>query len=206
MIAFPLNVFLTVVFGYTGLSCVLSLLSSRRREATTGSRTLVDQQFLDVNHVIMSAAMILMTWSVIGGAVLWIQVALFSVLALSLLPSWTRADTVVDRVDVAGHIFMDLATVWMLAAMPLLMAGMRDGSGSAHRDHLSHGVHNLEMPASATTPGWADAVNVGLVAVCVATVAWWAVRATNGPRYRRHSAYHASMAGAMGVMLIAMNA
>lgn len=212
MISSPVNVALTAAFGVTGLYCLFHLLSTRRRDAGRGPGPLTDAQVVDVNHVIMSVAMIVMTWVMIGDVLLWAQVVLFVVLAASLLLNWQRATSAVDRVDVAGHVLMDAAMIWMLAAMPLLMAGMDHGHGaghgSGHGDHGSHGGHGghgMET-STAATPAWADVVNVGFVAVCSVAAAWWLFWVVRMSRHRWHSACHALMAAAMGVMLVAMNA
>lgn len=202
MISFPVNVVLTVAFGLTGLYCVFHLFSTRRLSSATSSRSLTDTQVIDVNHVIMSAAMILMTWVMIGDALLWMQVVLFAVLALSLVPNWARTHALVDRIDIAGHALLDLAMIWMLAAMPLLMAGMDHGGGTGHGDHGAQDTGT----SVATTPVWADVVNAGFVVVCVVAGAWWIGRATMCSRRRWHLACYALMAAAMGVMLVAMNA
>lgn len=215
MISFPVNVALTAAFGATGLYCLFHLLSTRRRDAASGSQPLTDAQVVDVNHVIMSAAMTVMTWVMIGDVLLWAQVVLFVVLAVSLLLNWQRATRAVDRVDVAGHVLMDAAMIWMLAAMPLLMAGMDhahetghgSGHGSGHSDHGSHAGHGGHaMETSTATPAWADVVNVGFVVVCGVATMWWLFQVVGVSRHRWHSACHALMAAAMGVMLVAMNA
>lgn len=206
MITFPVNVVLTCAFALTGLYCLFHL--ARSRSTAAPSRVLTDEQVVHVNHAIMSVAMILMTWVMFGDALLWMQVALFIVLTGSLVPNWIRARTAVERTDVATHIILDVAMVWMLAAMPLLMAGMDHGSGGDHGNHGSHAEHgHHDMPtAVAATPAWADAVNWLFVVACAVTAAWWVLRGTRSRGHRWHAVCHALMAAAMSVMLVAMNA
>lgn len=207
MMTFPVNVVLTCAFALTGLYCLFHLVQSRGA-AESPSRTLTDAQVVDVNHVIMSLAMILMTWMMFGDALLWMQVVLFALLAMSLVPNWTRARTSVERTDVATHLTLDVAMVWMLAAMPLLMAGMAHGSGGGHGGQGSHATHGgQEMStAAAATPAWTDAVNWLFVVACAVAAAWWVFRGAQGQGHRWHAACHALMAAAMSVMLVAMNA
>lgn len=208
MISSPVNVALTLAFCVTGLYCLVHLISTRRNATVAGSSALSDEHVVDVNHVIMSAAMILMTWVMIDDVLLWTQVIVFAVLALSLVPNLQRAAGVTGRLDVVGHLLLDVAMIWMLAAMPLLMAGMDHGDGAGHGDHGSHGGpggHGLEM-STAVTPAWADVVNLGFVVTCGVVALWWLFRVVTVSRHRWHAACHALMAVAMGVMLVAMNA
>lgn len=204
MLSFPVNVALTVAFAFTGLYCLGHLVASRRRTlAGTGPRTLTDGEVVDLNHGIMSAAMILMTWVVVSDAFLWTQVALFAILAASLLLNWVRAGSTVHRIDVVTHILLDLAMIWMLAAMPLLMAELAAGGGGHDHHGGHHGVAEAVLPA--VTPLWADIVNGGFVVISVAVCLWWIGRLVTGSGHRWHAACHAVMAGGMGVMLLAMN-
>lgn len=197
MISFPLNVVFTVAFAVTGLICLFHLLSTGQRGGVDGTRRVKDGWAIDVNHMIMSAAMIWMTWVAIGSVLLWGLAAVFVVLILSLIPSWRRAASVGDRVNVLGHVLLDLAMIWMLVAMPLLMAGMGHGDGS--------GMGDMEMPMPGT-PVWADVVNLGFVVICGIAAVWWLSQVVRGTRHRWHAACHVLMAVAMGVMLVAMNA
>ncbi|MDN5727336.1 MAG: DUF5134 domain-containing protein, partial [Propionibacteriales bacterium] len=147
----------------------------------------------------MSAAMIWMTWVAIGNVLLWALAALFVVLILSLVPSWRKATSLGDRLNVLGHVLLDLAMIWMLLAMPLLMAGMGHGDGSGMGAAM-----DMEMPMPGT-PVWADVVNLGFVVICGIAAVWWLAQVVRDPRHRWHSACHVLMSVAMGVMLVAMN-
>jgi hypothetical protein len=190
---------LTVVFLATGLVCAVGLLI--RRRGSTDDRELTDVDLIDVNHAVMSAAMILMLWVLVEGVVAWAQVAVFAILALALLPAYRQARVTSGRVDVLGHVGLTVAMMWMLAAMPTLMSEMAsDGTGSGH----SHGGGNAAAGPTAT-PVWADMVNVAFVVLAAGTALWWLYRAATAAGHRLHLASYAAMAGGMATMLVLMN-
>lgn len=205
MVHFPVNVGLTIAFAITGFYCLIHLISSRFGVAARHTRSLTDDEVVDVDHVIMSLAMVVMTWLMVDDVLLWAQVALFAVLTLSFLPNMKRARGTAARVDISGHMLLNLAMIWMLAAMPLLMAGMDHGTSSGGAGHGSHGGGDTEG-ALVATPGWVDGVNAGFIAVCGVAAVWWIARvAVSKGRHRWHSGCHALMAAAMAVMLKVMN-
>lgn len=205
MISAPANALLTIVFVLTGLYCLWHLLGSRRRAvASPTSGSLSFAEVVDVNHAIMSVAMIVMIWVAVADVVLWAQVALFVVLALSLFPGLVAASRGTERTDVATHVVLDVAMIWMLAAMPALMAGMdMGGSGGSH--HAGHGGDGMEMSMSAT-PAWADVVNVLFVVACLVVTVWWIIRAAGWRGHRLHPLCHVMMGTGMAAMLVVMNA
>lgn len=206
MISFPLNVGLTIAFSLTGLYCLVHLLFSRARKAATLPGPLTDEEVVDITHVIMSVAMIAMTWVMIGDVLLWAQVALFVMLSMSLIVRMARSSDSVARVDLSGHVLLNVAMIWMLAAMPLLMAGPGHDVGSRGSAHGGLGAEGMEAPLAAT-PGWADVVNVGFVVASGVVAAWWLARvASKRSQHRWHQACHAVIAMAMAVMLVTMNA
>ncbi|MFY1692904.1 DUF5134 domain-containing protein [Plantactinospora sp. WMMB782] len=149
----------------------------------------------------MSVAMILMAWVMVEGVVAWAQVAIFAILALSLLPAFLRARGAVERVDLLGHAAMDVAMIWMLAAMPTLMSEMAIGGGGSGHSH--GGGDSASAPTA--TPMWADIVNVGFVVLAAGTALWWLYRAATAAGHRLHRASYATMAAGMGTMLLLMN-
>ncbi|WP_285362881.1 DUF5134 domain-containing protein [Microbacterium sp. LMC-P-041] len=199
MIAAPWNVILTLVFIMTAVIC-LSGLIERSREGRRGAR-LTDSDVIDITHGVMSVAMIVMTWWTVWDAVTWAQVAIFAILALALVPSF-RGVKGAQTVDLVGHIVLDAAMVWMLAAMPLLMAGM-DMSGDAGGGHAGHGGGG--GPTIESTPVWVDIVNAVFIALCVAATVWWIWRLFRSSHHRIHSLCHIAMAAGMGWMLVLMN-
>ncbi|OIU86408.1 DUF5134 domain-containing protein [Microbacterium sp. AR7-10] len=202
MIASPWDLILTATFLTTGLICLGDLIARRiRRPARTEG--LADEELIDINHAVMSAAMILMTWVTVLDAVTWAQIALFAIFALALVPALTRAHGFPHRVDLVGHIVLNAAMIWMLAAMPLLMAGIDMGGdgGSAHAGH--HGGSD-EMGLMAT-PVWADVVNAAFIVTCAMGALWWLYRAVAIRGHRMHVLCHVLMAAGMGLMLWLMN-
>ena len=139
-------------------------------------------------HVLMSAAMIAMTWPwgmsvpalpqeiVFGLAALWF-------LAGAVVPA-LRHCTPAAQVH---HALMMAAMVWMLAAMPLLMGG-----------HHQHAASNpLVVTANLVLGGY-----LVLSAVPWASSAF----AAEDRALRRESASHGAMSVGMGAMFIAMAA
>jgi hypothetical protein len=190
---------LTIVFLLTGLVCAGDLVI--RRRGVPREQAFSDAELIDINHCVMSAAMILMVWLMVDGVFAWAQVAIFGILAFALLPAYLRARGASERVDVLGHVSQNVAMIWMLAAMPILMSEMGVGGGSGH----SHGV----AAAGATptpTPAWADVTNVVFVALSVTGALWWlyrAARPTSG--HRLHQLTCAVMGAGMATMLLLMN-
>lgn len=202
VIASPWDIILTVVFLATGLICIGDLIARRTRRAP-GVEGLPDEELIDINHAVMSAAMILMTWVAVLDAVSWAQIALFAIFALALLPALTRAHGFPHRAELVGHIFLNAAMIWMLAAMPLLMAGM-DMAGDEASAHAGHHGGGEEMELMAT-PAWADVVNAAFIIVCAVGAVWWLYRAVAAKGHRLHALCHALMAAGMGAMLWLMN-
>lgn len=201
MIAAPWNIVLTLVFVFTAAICLGSLITRRRR--IVGEASLTEPDIVDLTHGVMSIAMIVMVWWSVWDAVTWAQIAIFAVLALALVPSY-RGATRRRAVDFTGHIALGAAMIWMLAAMPLLMAGMDMGDSSGGGAHAGHGTASGMMLQA--TPAWADAVNLVFVAVCAVAAAWWLWRVIAGRHHRIHALCHTAMAAGMGGMLVLMNA
>lgn len=203
MIASPWDIILTATFFATGLICLGDLIARRigRRADAEG---LADGELIDINHAVMSAAMILMIWATVLDAVTWAQIAVFAIFALALIPGFRRtAHGFPHRVEIVGHIVLNAAMIWMLAAMPLLMAGtdMGGGEGSAHTGHHGGGDETGLMQ----TPVWADVVNVAFIIACAAGAVWWLYRAVVHRGHRMHALCHGLMAAGMGAMLWLMN-
>lgn len=183
----PWDLLLTVAFVLTGTAGIWILVVCPPSSTET---------VLHLNHAVMSAAMILMIWVIVSDVAVWAQVALFAVLALALLPALRRASDGARRADLVGHLGLNAAMIWMLAAMPLLMADVGGLEG-----HAGHGSAVAIAPAG-DTPAWAIAVNSLFVAVCAAGVLWWLVRATAVREHRLPAIGHGLMAAGMGTMLV----
>lgn len=207
MIAAPWNVILTIAFVFTALVCLIDLVPRLARTRREGHG--FDGEILvDINHILMSAAMIWMSWSMESELALWIQVGVFAALTIALLPLLRRAHTTPARVDLAGHITLNAAMIWMLAAMPLLMAGMdmsHDMEPGMSMDGQMQMGDAAAAPMMMGTPLWADVVNVVFVALSAATMLWWLYRLFASRHHRLHATCHTVMAAGMGVMLVLMN-
>ncbi|MBC7275703.1 DUF5134 domain-containing protein [Nocardioides sp.] len=189
----PWDLLLTVAFVLTGTAGIWILVVC----PPSGAETV-----LHLNHAVMSAAMILMIWVIVSDVAVWAQVALFTVLALALLPALRRASDGARRADLVGHLALNAAMIWMLAAMPLLMADVHPGGLEGHAGHGSAAA----IGAAADTPGWAITVNSLFVAVCAAGVVWWLVQAAAVRTHRLPAIGHGLMAGGMGTMLFLLPA
>ncbi|WFE28347.1 DUF5134 domain-containing protein [Solwaraspora sp. WMMD791] len=190
---------LTIVFLLTGLVCVGDLAIRRRN--VPREQAYSDAELIDINHAVMSAAMILMAWLMVDGVFAWAQVAVFGILAFALLPAYLRARGTSERVDVLGHVTQNVAMIWMLAAMPILMSEMAVGGASGH-------VHGVAAAGAVPTPtpAWADMTNVVFVVLSATGALWWLYRAaTTRSGHRLHQLSCAVMGAGMATMLLLMN-
>ncbi|MBD8539225.1 MULTISPECIES: DUF5134 domain-containing protein [unclassified Frigoribacterium] len=202
MIDYPWNIVLTIAFAFTFVVCVGDALVGRLR-ATDRRAAITDGELVDVNHGVMSIAMIAMTWFFAMDVVTWAQVLLFVILGLSLVPPLLRASSRRGRTELVGHIALDAAMIWMLAAMPLLMAGaMSAAGGSIHAEHAGADAGADMLMA---TPIWADVVNVLFVVVSAVAALWWLVQMFISRGHRVHLLCHVVMAAGMAWMLVLMN-
>jgi hypothetical protein len=152
-------VVLTVLFTGTGLYSLLRWASLRAGVAGHHG-----DQVAELSHLVMSLAMVGMVWGYGGGAADTVQLVAFGAFSCYFL-----ARLVLGRVRpaLAGcpapgfHLVMAASMVWMVAAMPLLMAGMATGSGGGG-------------PAVTETPGWALALTVLFCVALLVGVAYWA--------------------------------
>lgn len=201
MLTAPWNIILTVLFIFTGVYCLVLLFTHRSWKA---EGTSFDSSVIHLTHAVMSAAMIAMCWVVAFPDVAnWAQIILFSALALALVPGLWRAPLVSRWVDLTGHIWLGAAMVWMIAAMPLLMAGTSED----HRGGGEHASgHGDAVVATVPTPVWVDLVNAVFVAGSLALTLWWLYRALTIRDQRLHAFSHCLMAGGMAGMLLLMNA
>ncbi|MBG6096672.1 DUF5134 domain-containing protein [Nocardioides luteus] len=191
----PWDLLLTVAFVLTGTSGIWTLVVC----PGTGG-----QAVLHVNHTVMSAAMILMIWVILWDVAVWAQVALFAILTVALLPALRRTSGRARRTDVVGHLALNAAMIWMLAAMPLLMADTH-AAGSHTAGHAGHSGAAAALPTAAA-PGWAIVVNSLFITACAAGVIWWLLRAAAVREHRLPALGHGLMATGMGTMLLLMPA
>ncbi|MFP5070150.1 DUF5134 domain-containing protein [Pseudonocardia nantongensis] len=171
----PLALGLTALFAVTGGYALLRWSSAVAAALSPGRR------LAELAHLLMSAAMLVMTWIWYGSAGLWVQIVLFGGFAV-----WFAADAVRRHhrrvhgcAGGSAHALMAAAMVWMLAAMPLIMAAPVTASGGG--GHEGHGGHSGGAGAASTAhagpAGWAVTVTVLLCVVLLVTAGFWAARA-----------------------------
>lgn len=176
----PLAWALTAVFAATGFYALARWAAAVSERRSAAHRT------AELAHLLMSAAMVVMTWTWYGSAGLWTQIVLFGVLCVFFLVTASRGVPCgpSGRVAGAAHALMAAAMVWMLAAMPLIMASpvAAAGGGGAH---AHHGGDTMDMSGTAHAAGpagWAVAVTVALCAVLLAAAGYWGARALSHDR------------------------
>lgn len=202
------TVVFTIVFAVTGGYSLVRLAS---QVAGTGHD---GEPVIELAHLLMSLAMIGMTWGWSSGP--GSNSGIVQILVFGLLTAWFAGhllarDSRHGRSVTAYHLIMNAAMVWMVAAMPLLMAGMSadDATGGGHHDDMADMPGMSDASASsaahaATTPGWATAVSLVLAAALAVFALSWAWRAARGDAHPAHT--HdgntvASIVGGGGVAL-----
>ncbi|WP_326834944.1 DUF5134 domain-containing protein [Amycolatopsis rhabdoformis] len=202
----------TVVFALTGLYSLYRFAGLVSGTGRAGDRA------AELTHLLMSVAMIGMTWAWTGlpdapSGVL--QLAVFGLLAL-----WFAGRLLAGGHGIFGgyHLLMALAMVWMVATMPLLMGGMPGmaaGGGMADMPDMPGMSTSGAAPVSSgpvVTPGWVRLTTVVLVVLSAAAAAGWLARglrrrapsAADHHSHRYDAACHTLMSLGMGGMLLAM--
>ncbi|WP_392507788.1 DUF5134 domain-containing protein [Naumannella halotolerans] len=192
---------LTVLFVLTGIIHLLDLAVNHRPGERRGGLTAAG--VVDVTHLLMSIAMILMAWVMLPAVVGWAQIAIFAICALALLPGFGETD-LPGRISRLAHGVLNLAMIWMLAAMGLLMGHTGGGDGHAGHGGGHGGAETAGTPMG--TPVWAEVVNGVVIAACLAAMVWWIHRAVVSRDHRLPNVGHALMAAGMALMLWLMNA
>ncbi|MGZ0145953.1 DUF5134 domain-containing protein [Kribbella sp. WER1] len=180
MLPFGQAVALTVVFAASGLYCLWRVASGRGR----GIETVVD-----VNHILMSPAMLLMLWLPSTTAVVWVQIALFAGLAVVFFRHLSISDGVVARTGALLHGGMNLGMVWMLAVGLVGVSGM---AGMAGMSGMSHG-HT-----------WTGLLSWSVVGLLTLSAAWWFGRMVQTVGHRVLCCCHGLTTGGMAAMLALM--
>ncbi|MFG1911427.1 DUF5134 domain-containing protein [Kribbella sp. NPDC048928] len=172
---------LTVIFGATGLYCLWRLAVGRGR----GIETVVD-----VNHVLMSPAMVVMLWWPADGVARWVQVAVFGGAAVVFFRQLAGSVEVTARTGALLHAAMNFGMVWMLLAMPSLMPNHGDLAMDMTRSHPLVGVQ-----------AW-TAMLTGVVAASLTlAAAWWLLHAVRSPGHRILCTCHALATAGTAVTL-----
>jgi hypothetical protein len=187
------SVLLTVLF--TAAFTVTGLYSLVRFAALTAGVTDHGDRVAELSHLLMSLAMIAMTWAWSGGpdsASGILQIVVFGLFGLYFLARAIRPNGGHHgRSESAHHLVMAAVMVWMVAAMAVL----RGGSGMSGDAHAGHGLmtgmdgmngmtgmggtggaDGMTMSVSAT-PSWATVVSIVLVALLAAAAGLWTTRA-----------------------------
>lgn len=197
MISSPWSAILAVVFIITAVLCVAALVPSRSED---GKRSVGLHIAVHINHFVMSLCMLVMIWVASGSVWLWLQVGFFVVLGVAFLIGVFGSRGASGRIDLLGHTVLNGAMVWMLLAMPLLMAGSMDmGDGEMGHGGMEHGDMAMAM-----TPTWASAINWIFIGLMALLTIWWLVRIIRAPRHVVHLLCHLLMTAGMGAMLILM--
>ncbi|WP_169252232.1 DUF5134 domain-containing protein [Brevibacterium sp. 'Marine'] len=203
MISFPWSLLLTTAFAFTGLVCLIHVA---RHWNQTRSRTCpdVDAARMDLvvhgNHLVMSIGMIAMVWVSTGTLATWAQVAFFTILAAVMVIGAIRIEGRTLRISLASHIVLNAVMVWMLLAMPLLMAHQMDGGAHDH----GHSDGSDMAQAMAQTSDWAAAVNGAAIALSALAAVWWLALLVRSRRIGIHTLCHAVMGTGMAGMLALM--
>ncbi|NMH98449.1 DUF5134 domain-containing protein [Pseudonocardia acidicola] len=186
----PLAVALTVLFAITGAYSLVRWASLVSARSVRGGDPLTE-----LFHLVMSVAMVAMTWAWSGSLGDRVQIIVFTGFGVYFL--WrlgiagrTGVRSGHGRIELGYHVLMAAAMVWMVAGMPVLM-GTSSG-GAAHAGHSgSAGMASMpDMPgmpmstaamsgtpmSAGATPAWAVGLSVLLSAALLGAAVMWGVR------------------------------
>ncbi|MBO0876759.1 MAG: DUF5134 domain-containing protein [Pseudonocardia sp.] len=150
----PLSALLTAVFVATGC------LALARWAALWAGLSPHGDQVAELSHLTMSLAMVAMLWAYGGPAGSVVQIVAFTGFAGYFVDRLVRRRAFAGRHTcpaVEYHLMMSMTMIWMVAGMPVLMAGTR---GAAR--------------------GWAMALTVASVGALLTAAVFWAARAVRG--------------------------
>ena len=176
----PLAWTLTALFTLTGCYALIRWSTAVSAGRPAAHRT------AELAHLVMSVAMVVMTWTWSGTTGLTVQIALFTVFGGFFVVTAVRGIHCgyPGRLAGAAHALMAAAMVWMLAAMPLIMpmaVSASEGGHGAHGGHEGHGGSGgADHAMHAGQAGWAVAVTVVLCGALLVAAGFWAVRAVSG--------------------------
>jgi hypothetical protein len=172
---------LTVLFALSGGYSLLRWASLRAGVAGHHG-----DQVAELSHVLMSLGMIAMVWAYGGGTGDAVQLIAYLALSGYFLTRLLRGRaTGHPGCPAPGfHLLMSGSMVWMVAAMPLLMAGSVAGpSGGMQMDGMTMGGADTGLDARpvTATPGWAIALTWVFIAGLVLGAGFWLRRALPAP-------------------------
>ena len=185
-----LMVVFTIVFAVTGLYSLVRFAALVSGAAADGDRV------AELAHLMMSIAMIAMTWEFSGGPDTTsgiLQIVVFGVLGLWFLVRIAGPDHGHGRGETAYHLVVAAAMVWMVAAMPVLMGGSgtrmdTSAGGGSHGDHGSMtgtgmtGMDSANVAGGMDTgdmggpPAWTRVITFVFVVLLVGAMALWSSR------------------------------
>ncbi|MET0190183.1 MAG: DUF5134 domain-containing protein [Pseudonocardia sediminis] len=175
----PLALALSAVFVLTGAYALV-----RWSAAMTGPLP-PSRRMAELAHLLMSVAMLVMTWTWAGTTGVTVQIVLFTVFAGYFVVDAVARYRTGSHGCAGGsaHALMAAAMVWMLAAMPLIMPTPVVAEAGGHGAHSGHGGGDgaaMDMTAHTGPVAWAVVLTIGACAALLATSAFWAVRALRG--------------------------
>jgi hypothetical protein len=178
----PLSVALTVLFTGTGLYSLLRWASLR-----VGVAGHHGDQVAELSHLVMSLAMVGMVWAYGGSFADTVQLVVFGGFSCYFLGRLVLGRLRPGCPAPGFHLLMAASMVWMVAAMPLLMAGMSSGSGGGGMvmdGHVMGGDEGASGPVVTETPGWALALTVLCCVGLLVGAGYWArqLRPSRGAR------------------------
>ena len=191
------SVALTGVFAATGLYCLWRVMAGRSQGIETVA---------DVNHVLMSPAMVVMLWWPSAGAGRWVEVTVFGGLALFFFHHLAGSVTVTARAAALMHAGMNVGMVWMLLAMPALMSGggMEMDGGMAGMSGHQHGAGTTTAQDLVGLQAWSALLSWVVTGLLALAAAWWLVRAIRHRGHRVQCCCHGLACAGMGAMLALM--
>jgi uncharacterized protein DUF5134 len=181
-----LSVAFTIMFVVTGAYALVRFALITADAAGGGDR------LAEMSHLLMSVAMIAMTWGAGGGSLArTLQIAVFGAFGIWFLRRVVLGRSGHELLPAIDHAVTDAAMVWMVAAMPLIMgmsmAAMAGGGSTGHAGHGGHGSNDQPggaMPGTgelaAPAPAWVVVVTVAFAVLLAASALFWAVRAWRG--------------------------
>nr|WP_281376434.1 DUF5134 domain-containing protein [Actinomycetospora corticicola] len=131
----------------------------------------------ELAHLLMSLAMLAMTWGVTGGPTT--PGAVLQILVFTVLTAWFVRRVLLPppghrRLVEGYHAAMCAAMVWMVAAMPQIMGTSMSGDGGGGHHHGGSGPVATMVPV--VTPGWVTGLTWAFAVVSLAAAASWLLR------------------------------
>lgn len=183
MFPVALSLVFTVVFVVVGLRSLV-------RFAHATAEGMGGERAVELCHLLMSLAMVAMTWGWTGGpdSISGIaQIVAFGLFAVLFAVDLLRSSAGRGVAESGYHLLTAAAMVWMVAAMPLLM-GMSADVGGAAAGGQHHGGSSGDVVVTtdagamtAAAPLWAVVVSWAFVLLLVFAAVYWVPRTIRTP-------------------------